>query len=73
MKRDKASYRVSAGKERGSWLPAEKVYWAAADPEEEDGSALGRRALVWVWRESGLNGRRVLAGAEEECRDGGGP
>lgn len=37
MKRGKASYRVSAGKERGSWLPAEKVYWAAADPEEEDG------------------------------------
>lgn len=28
---------MSGGKERGSWLPAEKVYWAAADPEEEDG------------------------------------
>lgn len=28
---------MSGGQERGRWLPAEKVYWAAADPEEEDG------------------------------------
>lgn len=50
-----------------------RVYWAAADPEEEDRSALGGGLWFGFLESRGLNGRRVWPGRRRSVGTAGGP